>query len=84
MPATNAGQREKAIASCLFAFVYFRARPRRRFFLQPGLIEINRGTDEVLQGPLIDLVALEKIDRASGVAFEAGSQNERSSTDHLN
>jgi hypothetical protein len=38
---------KKAIASCLFTFVYFRASTRRRFLLQFDLIVINSGTDEI-------------------------------------
>jgi transposase len=40
--------REKAIASCLFTFVYFRSSTRRRFLHQFDLIVINGGTDEIL------------------------------------
>jgi len=45
--AADSSQREKAIASCLFTFVYFRSRTRRRFLLQFALIVINSGTDEI-------------------------------------
>ena len=39
---------KKAIASCLFTFVYFRSSTRRRFLLlQFDLIVINRGTDKL-------------------------------------
>src|ERR1700748_1862600 len=60
-----------------FAFLpfCFRAcrslRFHRRFFLRSGLIVSDGSADEILQGPLVDSVALEKIDRASLVAFEA-------------
>ena len=50
---------------------FFRLGPRGHFLLQFDLIAINRGTDEIFQGGFIDLVALEKIDRSSRVAFEA-------------
>jgi len=40
-------QREKAIASCLFSFVYFRSSTSRRFLLQFGTIVINSGTNEI-------------------------------------
>jgi hypothetical protein len=45
-------QREKAIASRLFTFVYFLAfgyfrSTRRRFLLQLDLIVIDSGTDEI-------------------------------------
>ena len=41
-------RREKAIASCLFTFVYFRSSTRGRFLHQFDLIVINGGTDEIL------------------------------------
>jgi hypothetical protein len=47
LPEKYGNQREKAIASCLFAFAYFRSSTRRRFLLQFGLIVINSGTDEL-------------------------------------
>jgi hypothetical protein len=52
---------------CIFAGS--RARLGRRFLLLV-LIERDRGTDEIFQRPLIDLVALEKIDGAPLIAFE--------------
>src|SRR5438876_400999 len=51
--------------------MYFRSSTRRRFPLQFDLIVINGGTDEILQSTLVNLIALEKIDRSSRVAFEA-------------
>src|SRR5437016_12500950 len=51
--------------------MYFRSSTHRRFPLQFDLIVINGGTDEILQSTLINLIALEKIDRSSRVAFEA-------------
>jgi ketosteroid isomerase-like protein len=39
--------REKAIASCLFTFSYFRSRSRRRFLLRFAPIVIDSGTDEI-------------------------------------
>src|SRR6516225_11182466 len=53
------------------AFGYFRASTRSRFLPRLVLIVVNGGADEIFQGPLVDLVALEKIDRSSGVAQEA-------------
>src|SRR5438132_9424738 len=44
---------------------------RRPFPLQFDLIVVNSSTDEIFKSALIDLIALEKIDRSSGVAFEA-------------
>ncbi len=64
-------EREKAIASCLLTLAYFRASARGRFLLRFGLIEINSGTNEIFQSTLINLVALEKIDRSPHLAFEA-------------
>src|SRR5437016_3141596 len=69
-------QRKKAIASCLPAFAYFCPCRRRRllfcgrFLLQLALIVFDRGTDEIFQSALIDLVTLDKIDRAPLVAFK--------------
>src|SRR6266404_4393825 len=51
--------------------MYFRSSTRRRFPLQFDLIVINGGTDEIFQSTLINLIALEKIDRSPRVAFEA-------------
>src|SRR5437016_2416786 len=51
--------------------MYFRSSTHRRFPLQFDLIVINGGTDEILQSTLINLIALEKIDRSPRVAFEA-------------
>ena len=65
-------EREKAIASCLFTFVYFRSRARRRFFLLFSLIVIKSGADKSLQSTLINLITLVDIDGTSHVAFEAG------------
>src|SRR5581483_5496317 len=58
-----------------------RLRFRRRFlgfhfpgfhFLRfPRLIIIDRGADKIFQRPLIDLVALEKVNRAPLIAFQA-------------
>src|SRR6476469_6142481 len=59
------------MSSCLFALARFRSSTRRHFPLQPALIVINSGTDEIFQGTRINPVALEKIDRSSRVAFEA-------------
>src|SRR3979411_387046 len=61
----------KSAASSLFTFMYFRSSARRRFPLQFDLIVINGGTDEIFQGTLINLIALEKIDRSPRVAPEA-------------
>ena len=44
--AADPSQREKAIASCLFTFVYFRSSSRC-FLLQFDLIVINSGMDEI-------------------------------------
>jgi transposase len=63
---------EKNMASCRFAFACFRSRTRRRFLLRFGLIEVNGRTDEIFESALINLVTLEKIDRTSRIAFEAG------------
>src|SRR6266404_9860080 len=51
--------------------MYFRSSTRRRFPLQFDLIVINGGTDEIFQSTLINLIALEKIDRSPRVASEA-------------
>src|SRR5437016_5592789 len=51
--------------------MYFRSSTHRRFPLQFDLIVINGGTDEILQSTLINLIALEKIDRSPRVASEA-------------
>src|SRR5216683_3471185 len=51
--------------------MYFRSSTRRRFPLQFDLIVINGGTDEIFQSTLINLIALEKIDRSPRIAFEA-------------
>src|SRR5580658_8199518 len=62
--------REKAaVLSSLFIFMY--SRTRRRFPLQFDLIVINGAKDEIFKTTLIDLIALEKIDRSPGVASEA-------------
>src|SRR5262249_55551067 len=45
---------------------------RRRCLLLSALIEIDRGTNEIFQRPLVDLIALEEIDRAALIAFETG------------
>lgn len=36
-----------------------------------GLVVIDGSADEIFQGALVDLVALEKIDRSSRIAFKA-------------
>src|SRR5712692_5237127 len=51
--------------------MYFRSSTRRRFPLQFDLIVINGGTDEIFWSTLINLIALEKIDRSPRVALEA-------------
>src|SRR6266403_1056077 len=51
--------------------MYCRSRTRRRFPLQFHLIVINGGTDKIFQSTLINLIALEKIDRSPHVASEA-------------
>src|SRR5258707_7158584 len=51
--------------------MYFRSSTRRRFPLQFHLIVINGGTDEIFKSTLINLIALEKIDRSPHVASEA-------------
>src|SRR5216684_479407 len=51
--------------------MYFRSSTRRRFPLQFDLIVIDGGTDEIFKSTLINLIALEKIDRSPRVAFEA-------------
>src|ERR1700722_3839369 len=51
--------------------MYFPSITRSRFPLQFDLIVINGGTDEIFQSTLIDLIALEKIDRSPHLAFEA-------------
>src|SRR5437773_1104893 len=51
--------------------MYFRSSTRRRFPLQFALIVINGGTDEIFKSMLINLVALEKIDRSPHLAVEA-------------
>src|SRR5260370_26504250 len=51
--------------------MYFCSSTRRRFPFQFDLIVINGGTDEIFQSTLIDLIALEKIDRSPRVAFES-------------
>src|SRR6266481_2772172 len=51
--------------------MYFRSSTRRRFPLQFDLIVINGGTDKIFQSTLINLIALEKIDRSPRVASEA-------------
>src|SRR5712664_1701848 len=51
--------------------MYFRSSTRRRFPLQFHLIVINGGTDEIFKSTLINLIALEKIDRSPRVASEA-------------
>jgi hypothetical protein len=53
----------------LFTLAWFRARTRRRFLLQFGLIVINGGTDELFESRPIHLIALEQIDRSIRVAF---------------
>src|ERR1700675_3066056 len=58
-------------SSSLFTFICFRSSTRRRFPLQFDLIVINRGTDEIFKSTLINLIALEKIDRSPRVASEA-------------
>jgi hypothetical protein len=50
---------KKAVVSSLFAFICFRSSTCRRFPLQFDLIVINRGSDEIFQGTLINLIALE-------------------------
>ena len=42
-------------------FGLLRPAARRRFLLQPALIGVDRGADEILQRSLIDLVAIEKL-----------------------
>src|SRR6266404_4304041 len=49
----------------------FSSSTRRRFPLRFDLIVINGGTDEIFQSTLINLVALENIDRSPRVASEA-------------
>src|SRR5207253_6934032 len=61
----------KSCSSSLFTFMYFRSSTRRRFPLQFNLIVINGGTDEIFQSTLINLIALENIDRSPRVASEA-------------
>src|SRR5216684_2947126 len=51
--------------------MYFRSSTRRRFPLQFDLIVVNGGTNEIFQSTLINLIALEKIDRSPRVASEA-------------
>src|SRR3977135_3337883 len=51
--------------------MYFRSSTRRRFPLQFDLIVINGGMDENFLSTLINLVALENIDRSPRVASEA-------------
>src|SRR5216684_428667 len=51
--------------------MYFRSSTRRRFPLQFDLIVIDGGTDEIFKSTLINLIALEKIDRSPRVALEA-------------
>src|SRR6478672_9816346 len=63
---------EKATASRLLAFAGLRPRACGHLLLRFVLIVFNGGANERLQRPFIDLVAFEKIDRASHVAFEAG------------
>ena len=54
----------------LLACASFRLGGCRRLLLQFALIVIDRGTHEILESTLIDLVALEQIDRAIRIAFE--------------
>src|ERR1700704_4891084 len=63
--------RTRSTASLLL--LCFGSRSRRRLFLLrfPALIVLDSGTDEFFQGRPVHLVALEKIDRPSLVAFEA-------------
>jgi hypothetical protein len=58
--------------SQLLTFTGFDASARRRFPLQPGLIVINGGTDEIFQGLAINPIALEEIDRSPRAAIKAG------------
>src|SRR5580658_7054413 len=51
--------------------MYFRSSTRRCFPLQFDLIVINGGTHEIFQSTLINLIALEQIDRSPSVASEA-------------
>src|SRR5467141_2141507 len=51
--------------------MYFRSSTRRRFLLQFDLIVINGGTNEIFYSTLINLIALEQIDRSPRVASEA-------------
>src|SRR4029077_10783931 len=60
-----------AVVSRLFTFMYFRSSTRRRFPLQFDLIVINGGADEIFQSTLINLIALEQIDRSPRVASES-------------
>jgi hypothetical protein len=50
--------------------MYFRSSTGRRFFLQFDLIVLNGGMDEISQSALINLIALETIDRSPHVATE--------------
>ena len=52
-------------------FLDFRSSTGRRFLLQFGLIVSNGIADKIFQTALINLVALEKIDRSPLVASEA-------------
>src|ERR1700733_13534206 len=51
--------------------MYFRSRTRRCFLLQFHLIVISGSADEISESTIINLIALEKINRSPGVAFEA-------------
>src|SRR4029079_1656225 len=66
-------QSNEAAASALFAFGRLGPRARGRL-LQFALIEFNGGPDEILERALVDLVALEKIDRAPRIAVEARTE----------
>src|SRR5208283_277751 len=55
----------------LFLSLYFRSTTRRRFPLQFAPIVIHRGTHQIFQRALINLIALEQIDRSPRVASQA-------------
>jgi hypothetical protein len=54
--------------------MHFRSSTRRCLALQFELIVINGNTDEIFQSTLVNLIALEKIDRSPRVA--SGPQKE--------